>query len=112
MSKVKLQQKAPFFKTAALVNGEFKELSLDDYKGWANRLMLGKYLVLFFYPLDFTFVCPTEIIAFSEKAAEFKKIGCEVVQPTHHRLSAAPSIQSFLTINGLKCLESKAALVK
>ena len=45
----------------AVVNGDFKEVSLDDYK--------GKYVVLFFYPLDFTFVCPTEIIAFSDAAA-------------------------------------------
>lgn len=39
----------------------------------------GKYLVLFFYPLDFTFVCPTEIIAFSERAEDFRKLGCEVL---------------------------------
>ncbi|KAJ3323521.1 hypothetical protein HDV06_001798 [Boothiomyces sp. JEL0866] len=68
---VKIQHKAPHFSAQAVVNGEFKEVSLDDYK--------GKYLVLFFYPLDWTFVCPTEIIAFSEKAAEFKKINTEVV---------------------------------
>jgi len=46
-------------------------MSLDDFK--------GKYLVLFFYPLDFTFVCPTEIISFSDKASEFHDINCEVV---------------------------------
>jgi len=39
----------------------------------------GKYVVLFFYPLDFTFVCPTEIIAFDKKLAEFKKLGCEII---------------------------------
>ena len=39
----------------------------------------GKYLVLFFYPLDFTFVCPTEIIAFSDRAQEFRAINCEVL---------------------------------
>lgn len=39
----------------------------------------GKYVVLFFYPLDFTFVCPTEIIAFSEHAEDFRKLGCEVL---------------------------------
>jgi len=49
----------------------FKPVSLADYK--------GKYLVLFFYPLDFTFVCPTEIIAFSEAKAEFEKRGAEVL---------------------------------
>lgn len=40
---------------------------------------LGKYVVFFFYPLDFTFVCPTEIIAYSDRADEFKKINCEVI---------------------------------
>jgi|UniRef100_A0A7S4G8L5 peroxiredoxin (alkyl hydroperoxide reductase subunit C) len=67
----KVQGKAPAWKAQAVVNGEIKEISLDDYK--------GKYLVLFFYPLDFTFVCPTEIIAYSEAAAEFAKIDCNVV---------------------------------
>ena len=52
-------------------SGQFKEIRLKDYR--------GKYVVLFFYPLDFTFVCPTEIIAFSEAAAQFKKINCEVI---------------------------------
>jgi len=61
---------APDFVATAVVDGEFKEVSLEDYK--------GKYLVLFFYPLDFTFVCPTEIISFSERAQEFRDIGCEV----------------------------------
>uniref|UniRef100_A0A671PCN6 thioredoxin-dependent peroxiredoxin n=1 Tax=Sinocyclocheilus anshuiensis TaxID=1608454 RepID=A0A671PCN6_9TELE len=42
-------------------------------------LFLGKYVVLFFYPLDFTFVCPTEIIAFSDAVEEFRKINCEVI---------------------------------
>ncbi|XP_008825535.1 thioredoxin-dependent peroxide reductase, mitochondrial [Nannospalax galili] len=64
-------QHAPYFKGTAVVNGEFKELSLDDFK--------GKYLVLFFYPLDFTFVCPTEIVAFSDKANEFHDVNCDVV---------------------------------
>ncbi|XP_074142980.1 thioredoxin-dependent peroxide reductase, mitochondrial isoform X1 [Sminthopsis crassicaudata] len=64
-------QHAPYFKGTAVVNGEFKEISLDDFK--------GKYLVLFFYPLDFTFVCPTEIVAFSDKANEFHDVNCELV---------------------------------
>jgi len=66
-----VQQPAPNFKGHAVVNGQFKEIQLSDYK--------GKYLVLFFYPLDFTFVCPTEIIAFSDRAEEFRQLGCEVV---------------------------------
>ncbi|XP_055683832.1 peroxiredoxin [Lutzomyia longipalpis] len=67
----KIQHPAPDFKGTAVVNGEFKEISLNDYK--------GKYLVLFFYPLDFTFVCPTEIIAFSDRMSEFQKLNTEVV---------------------------------
>uniref|UniRef100_A0A6B2EKL0 thioredoxin-dependent peroxiredoxin n=1 Tax=Phlebotomus kandelakii TaxID=1109342 RepID=A0A6B2EKL0_9DIPT len=67
----KVQQPAPSFKGTAVVNGEFKEISLNDFK--------GKYLVLFFYPLDFTFVCPTEIIAFSDRISEFRKLNTEVV---------------------------------
>ncbi|XP_013786087.1 peroxiredoxin 1-like [Limulus polyphemus] len=66
-----LTKPAPDFRGTAIVDGEFKEIKLSDYK--------GKYLVLFFYPLDFTFVCPTEIISFSDRVEEFKNIGCEVV---------------------------------
>ena len=43
-----------------------------------NALFQGKYLVFFFYPLDFTFVCPTEILAFNDRVAEFKALGAEV----------------------------------
>lgn len=64
-------QPAPQFSTQALVDGKFKEVKLSDYK--------GKYVVLFFYPADFTFVCPTEIIAFSDHIGEFKKLGVEVL---------------------------------
>lgn len=66
-----LQKPAPAFAGTAVIDGAFKEIKLEDYA--------GKYLVLFFYPLDFTFVCPTEIIAFSDRVEEFKKIGCEVI---------------------------------
>ncbi|ORX99918.1 AhpC/TSA family protein [Basidiobolus meristosporus CBS 931.73] len=68
---VQIQKPAPFFKATALVDGEFKPVSLDDFK--------GKYLVLFFYPLDFTFVCPTEIIAFNDRVKEFEALDCAVV---------------------------------
>ncbi len=60
-----VQKPAPDFKATAVVNGVFEEISLSDYK--------GKYVVLFFYPLDFTFVCPTEIIAFNDAVKDFKK---------------------------------------
>lgn len=65
-------QPAPEFKSqAVLPDGSFKEVSLADYR--------GKYVVLFFYPLDFTFVCPTEIIAFSDRAAEFEKLNAQLI---------------------------------
>jgi alkyl hydroperoxide reductase subunit AhpC len=70
-NKAFISKPAPDFKAQAVVDGQFKEVSLSDYK--------GKYLVLFFYPLDFTFVCPTEIIAFSDRADEFRAIDCELV---------------------------------
>lgn len=88
---------APHFEGTAVVNGEFRHLSINDY--------LGKYVVFFFYPLDLwvyfpffftiyylqiwnlfvlfsfysTFVCPTEILAFSDRIAEFRKINTEVI---------------------------------
>jgi peroxiredoxin (alkyl hydroperoxide reductase subunit C) len=62
---------APDFKATAVVNGDFKQVSLGDYR--------GKYVMLFFYPLDFTFVCPTEMHAFQEKLDQFKKLNCEVL---------------------------------
>ena len=62
---------APDFTATAVVDQEFKEISLSQYR--------GKYVVLFFYPLDFTFVCPTEIIAFSERYADFSSRNCEVL---------------------------------
>lgn len=68
----KIGHPAPSFKaTAVMPDGQFKDISLSDYK--------GKYVVFFFYPLDFTFVCPTEIIAFSDRAEEFKKLNCQVI---------------------------------
>src|SRR5262249_21975585 len=65
-----VSQPAPDFKADAYVNGEFREVSLSQYK--------GKKVVLFFYPLDFTFVCPTEILAFSDTIDEFKKRNTEI----------------------------------
>lgn len=66
-----VQKQAPDFTTDAVINGDFKTVKLSDYR--------GKWVVLFFYPLDFTFVCPTEITAFSDRYEEFKKLGCEVL---------------------------------
>lgn len=66
-----ISKPAPVFEGTAVINGEFKKISLTDY--------LGKYVVFFFYPLDFTFVCPTEILAFNDRLEEFKKINTEVI---------------------------------
>ena len=71
MAAAFVTKEAPDFKATAVVNEEFKEIKLSDYR--------GKYVVLFFYPLDFTFVCPTEIIAYSDKIEEFRKRGAEVL---------------------------------
>ena len=62
---------APDFTATAVVDQEFKEISLSQYR--------GKYVVLFFYPLDFTFVCPTEITAFSDRYDAFKALNTEVL---------------------------------
>lgn len=77
-------KKAPHFSAKAVVNGgEFVDnFSLDQYIG-------KKYVVFFFYPLDFTFVCPTEILAFEKKRAEFEKrdavvVGCSVDSEFSH----------------------------
>ena len=71
-------KKAPLFEADAVMNGgEFVEkFSLEQYLG-------KKYVLFFFYPLDFTFVCPTELIAFQDKFDEFEKrnvavVGCSI----------------------------------
>jgi len=67
-------KKAPQFKAKAVINGNdvIEGFSLDQFVG-------KKDVIFFFYPLDFTFVCPTELIAFQEKLAEFEKRGVAVV---------------------------------
>tara|TARA_B100001248_G_scaffold262672_1_gene260736 strand:- start:6536 stop:7117 length:582 start_codon:yes stop_codon:yes gene_type:complete len=64
-------KQAPDFKSKAVFKQDIKEISLSDYK--------GKNVVLFFYPLDFTFVCPTELHAFQAKLNAFKERGVEVL---------------------------------
>ena len=67
-------KKAPHFKAKAVVNGGeiVENFSLDQFIG-------KKYVIFFFYPLDFTFVCPTEIIAFQDRIEEFEKRNCALV---------------------------------
>lgn len=82
-------QKAPNFKTAAYQGGDFKDIELSKLE--------GKYVVLFFYPLDFTFVCPTELMAFQAELDQFKErnvevLGCSVdSQFTHGAWVSTPN---------------------
>lgn len=66
-----IQAPAPAFKKTAVVGGVFEEVSLEQYK--------GKWVLLGFFPMAFTFVCPTEIIAYSEAAKKFRENDCEVL---------------------------------
>lgn len=72
MSVLVTQQAPDFTATAVMPDGQFNDkFSLSDYK--------GKYVLLFFWPLDFTFVCPTEIIAFSDRAQDFEDLGVNII---------------------------------
>jgi peroxiredoxin (alkyl hydroperoxide reductase subunit C) len=69
---VLVTKEAPNFKAQAVMpDGTFQQVSLSDYR--------GKYVLLFFYPLDFTFVCPTEIIAFSDRAKDFSNANVQIL---------------------------------
>jgi peroxiredoxin (alkyl hydroperoxide reductase subunit C) len=71
MSVLVTKEAPDFCAKVVMPDGSFKDISLKDYR--------GKYVVLFFYPLDFTFVCPTEIIAFSEAASQFEALGVQLL---------------------------------
>ncbi|KAG0694358.1 Peroxiredoxin-4 [Chionoecetes opilio] len=66
-----ISKPAPVWEGTAVIDGQFQELKLSDYR--------GKYMVFFFYPMDFTFVCPTEILAFNDRVEEFRALNTEVV---------------------------------
>ena len=69
---VLVTKEAPDFEAQAVMpDGSFQTVKLSDYR--------GKYVLLFFYPLDFTFVCPTEIIAFSNRVADFAGADVQVL---------------------------------
>ncbi|ABK44188.1 alkyl hydroperoxide reductase/ Thiol specific antioxidant/ Mal allergen [Magnetococcus marinus MC-1] len=75
MSVLVTKQAPDFNATAVMADNSFQEISMSDYK--------GQYVVLFFYPLDFTFVCPSELIAFDHRLGEFEKrnvqvLGCSI----------------------------------
>ena len=72
MCRLVTKQAPDFTATAVMGDGSFKEdFKLSNYR--------GKYVILFFYPLDFTFVCPSEIIAFDKALAKFREKNCEVI---------------------------------
>ena len=94
-------KKAPSFKADAVVNGNqiVNDFSLDQYLG-------KKYVLFYFYPADFTFVCPTEILAFQEKIADFEKrnvavVGCSVDSAFSHW----KWLQSELKEGGIKSVK-------
>lgn len=71
MSTLVTRPAPEFTADAVMGDGTFKQVKLSDYR--------GKYVLLFFYPLDFTFVCPSEILAFNSKVSEFKERGVELL---------------------------------
>ncbi|KAJ6589447.1 thioredoxin-like protein [Mycena capillaripes] len=89
-----VQRPAPGFKAPTVVNGIFEDISLSDY--------LGKWVVLLFYPMDFTFVCPTEILAFNDALPALKEINTVVLgvstdsQYSHLAWSTQPRKQGGL----------------
>ncbi len=68
---LRVGQEAPDFSATAVYDQEFKEITLSGLR--------GKWVVLFFYPLDFTFVCPTEITAFSDRYQDFSELNTEIL---------------------------------
>ncbi len=72
MNSLLIGKPAPHFSAKAVVNGKIVDsFSLRDF--------LGKYVIFFFYPLDFTFVCPTELHAFQEKSGDFAERGAQLI---------------------------------
>jgi peroxiredoxin (alkyl hydroperoxide reductase subunit C) len=68
---VQVGQQAPEFALEGVLDGEFVNVELSEYR--------GKWVVLFFYPLDFTFVCPTEIQGYARRLSEFQELGAQVL---------------------------------
>jgi peroxiredoxin (alkyl hydroperoxide reductase subunit C) len=64
-------KQAPGFELEGVADGDFTKVTLQE--------MSGRWVILFFYPLDFTFVCPTEILEFSRRRAEFEKLGAQIL---------------------------------
>jgi len=69
--QVKINEQAPAFTAEAFIDNDIKKISLKDYK--------GKWVILFFYPADFTFVCPTELGDLADNYEKFKELGAEII---------------------------------
>jgi alkyl hydroperoxide reductase subunit AhpC len=85
-----VQKPAPAFSATAVIDSQFKEITLQDYHGkWYMPLLHGLpssadscphfRVILLFYPMDFTFVCPTEILAFNDALPQFAQLNTEVL---------------------------------
>jgi peroxiredoxin (alkyl hydroperoxide reductase subunit C) len=95
---LRVGQSAPDFTATAVVDQEFKTIKLSDYR--------GKYVVLFFYPLNFTFVCPTEVTAFSDSHSSFSSMNTEVLGVSiDSEFSHLAWIQTERTAGGVGDLE-------
>jgi peroxiredoxin 2/4 len=95
---LRVGQSAPDFTATAVVDQEFKTIKLSDYR--------GKYVVLFFYPLNFTFVCPTEVTAFSDSYVSFSSVNTEVLGVSvDSEFSHLAWIQTERTAGGVGDLE-------
>ncbi len=70
-TEIKIGHEAPKFEAEAFHEGQIKKVSLDDYK--------GKWVIVFFYPADFTFVCPTELGEMADNYEKFKELGAEIL---------------------------------
>ncbi|MQM21365.1 hypothetical protein Taro_054405 [Colocasia esculenta] len=91
---------APDFEAEAVFDQEFIKVKLSDYIG-------KKYVILFFYPLDFTFVCPTEITAFSDRYAEFEKLNTEVLG-----VSVDSVVRCFIPLFFLGCYSIRQSCLR
>jgi len=70
-NKLRINESAPDFSAEAFINDEVKKIKLSDYK--------GKWVILFFYPADFTFVCPTELGDLADNYEKFKELNTEII---------------------------------
>ena len=78
-----INSQLPEFKVQAFQNGSFKTVTNEDVK--------GKWAIFFFYPADFTFVCPTELVDIAEKYEQFQAMGVEVYSVSTCLLYTSPS---------------------